>query len=113
MFLFVRKYIPVHVKHFCAGIPENKVEVAPLTLCTPMGFPIKFANIQSGGSIVYVEGSRVVISKKIVLLSLKINYVLENSADIDEMPYSLTFYRCLHCLAQYPFSKFRYTEGLD
>ena len=35
-----------------------------LTLCIPMGFPIKFDTAKSGWSIVYIEGSQVIISKK-------------------------------------------------
>ena len=37
---------------------------------------------------VYMEESQVLINKKIVFLSLKIDFVLANSADPDEMPQS-------------------------
>ena len=41
---------------------------------------------------VYIEGSQVIISKKdIVFLSMKINFVLANSADPDEMLSSKAF----------------------
>ena len=41
----------------------------------------------SGWSIVYIEGSRVIIFKNNVFLSLEIDFVLANSADPDEMPH--------------------------
>ena len=34
-----------------------------LTLCVPMEFPIKFDKVKSGWSIVYIEGSQVIILK--------------------------------------------------
>ena len=44
--------------------------------------------IKSGWSIVYIEGVQVTISKKnITFVSLKINFVLANSADPDEIPH--------------------------
>ena len=45
--------------------------------------------IKSGWSIVYIVGSQVIISKNIVFLSVKINFVLANSADPDEMSHFL------------------------
>ena len=50
-------------------------------------FPIKFDTVKSGWPIVYIEGSQVIIVKNI-FLSLKIDFVLANSANSDEM---------LHC----------------
>ena len=44
-----------------------------------MEFSIKFDKVQSGWSIVYSEGSQVIISKCIVFLSLKIILILANS----------------------------------
>ena len=64
-----------------------------------MEFPIKFDTVKSGWSIVYIEGSQVIISKKYTLfLSLKINSVLANRADPDEMPHYVAFHLGLHCL---------------
>ena len=70
-----------------------------LTLLRPMGYSIKFDTVQSGWSIVYIEGFQVIISKKnIIFLSLKIDFVLANSANPDEiLPYA-AFYLGLHCL---------------
>ena len=52
-----------------------------------MELSIKFDTIKSGWPIVYIEGSEVIICKTNVFLSLKINFVLENSEDPDEMPH--------------------------
>ena len=62
-----------------------------------MGFPIKLHTIKLGWSIVYIEGS------KVVFVSLKIYFVLANSADPDEMPHYAVFHLGLHCLPKYPF----------
>ena len=41
-----------------------------------MGFSIKFDTVKSGWSIVYIERLQVIISKNIIFLSLKIDFVL-------------------------------------
>ena len=41
--------------------------------------------------------------KHIVFLSLKIDLVLANSVDTDEMSLKAAFYLGLHCLPKYPF----------
>ena len=64
-----------------------------------MEFPIKFDTIKSGWSNVYIEGSQVIIS--FVFLSLKIDYVLANSAYPDKMPHCAAFHLGLHCLPNY------------
>ena len=45
--------------------------------------------------------------KKIVFLSLKINFVLANSADPDEMPHHVAFHLGLHCLQKFSFRGFQ------
>ena len=50
-----------------------------------MEFSIKFETFKSGWSIIYIEGSKVIFPKKCVFLSLKIDFVLANYADPDEM----------------------------
>ena len=46
----------------------------------------KFDTVKSGWSVLYIEGSKVIFSKKFVFLLFKINFVLAYSADPDEMP---------------------------
>ena len=41
-------------------------------------------------------------SNNIVFLYLKIDFVLPNSADPDEMPHYAAFHLGLHCLPEYP-----------
>ena len=43
--------------------------------------------------------------KKNVFLSLKIDFVLANSADPDEMPHHAAFHLELHCLHMYSYAK--------
>ena len=54
-----------------------------LALLRPMDFSRKFDKVISGWSIVYFQGSKIVI--KNVFLSLKIDIVLANSADPHEL----------------------------
>ena len=49
--------------------------------------------------------------KYIVFLSLKISFVLANSADPDEMPQCAAFHLGLHCLPKYPFKGFQFSKG--
>ena len=63
-----------------------------------MEFSIKFVTVKSGWSIICIKGSQVIISKNIVFLSLKIDFVLANSADPDEMQPSAAFHLGLHFL---------------
>ena len=58
-------------------------------------------SIKYGWSIVYIEGSPVIISKIIVFLSLKINAILANSAGPDEMPHHAAFHLDPRCLPKY------------
>ena len=51
-----------------------------------MKFSIKFDTVKSGWTIVYMERLQVIFSKNIQFLSLKIDSVLANSAETDEMP---------------------------
>ena len=69
-----------------------------------MEFPIKFDTVKSGWSIIFIEGSQVIIFRKILyynVFSLKINFVLPNSADPDELPHYAAFHLGLHCLSKY------------
>ena len=47
-----------------------------LTLFRPIEFSIKLQIIKPGWSITYIEGSQVIISKNIVFLTLKIDFIV-------------------------------------
>ena len=49
--------------------------------------------------------------KYIVFISLKINFVLANSADPDEMLYSVAFHMGPHCRQKYLFKGFTLYKG--
>ena len=72
-----------------------------LSLCIPMEFPVKLDTVKSGWPIVYIEGSQAIISKNVIFLSLKIDSILANSADPDEMPPYAAFHLGLHGLPKY------------
>ena len=66
----------------------------------------------SGWSIINIEGLEVVMSNiimskfqynNVVFLSLKIFFVLTNSAAPDEMLHGAAFHLGLHCLQKHPF----------
>ena len=74
-----------------------------LTLFRRMEFPIMFDTIKSRWPIVYIDESQILISKiNIVFLSLKIDFVLANGANPDEMPTYVAFHLALHYLSKYP-----------
>ena len=54
----------------------------------------------------YLGGHRLQFSKNIVFLSLKVDFVLTNSADPDEMPHYAAFQLGLLCLPKYLFMGF-------
>ena len=49
--------------------------------------------------------------KLLYLFSLKINFVLENSAYPDEMPRSAVFHVGFYCLKKYPFRDCQTAKG--
>ena len=62
---------------------------------------------------IYVEGSQIIIFKKYcILFSPKIDLVLANSADPDEMPHNAAFHLGLQCLPKYQFWGFWPSKGL-
>ena len=78
-----------------------------------MEFSIKLHTIYSGWSIVYNEESQGNdFTKNILFLSLKMDFVLANSADPDEMPHCVAFHLGLHCLPKYPFRGWSKTAQL-
>ena len=76
-----------------------------------MELPIKFDTIKSGWSIVYIEGSEVIISQKYIF-SVKIDFVLANSADPDEMQHYTVFHLGIQCLLKYLFRGYWCKKGL-
>ena len=94
---FLLKFFPKSLKLMGKSL-HNTVKL--FTHFVPMEFPIKFDTFKSGWSIVYIEGSQVII----VFLSLKIDFVLANSADPDEMPQFVAFHLGLHCFPKDPFN---------
>ena len=58
-------------------------------------------------TILYIEGSQVIISENnIKLLSLKIDIILANGADLDEMTFYVAFNQRIHVLLKYLFRDF-------
>ena len=58
-----------------------------------------------------MEGSQMIISKKIVFLSRKIDFVSANSEDPNEMLHYAVFHLGLPCFSKYPFRGFCSTKG--
>ena len=75
------------------------------------GIPTEFDTVMSGWSIVYIEGSKVIIFRNILFLSLKIDFGLANSEDPDAMLHNVAFHQGLHCLQKYLFRGFWSTMG--
>ena len=77
-----------------------------LTLYVRMDSFVWFDTMNLGWSIVYIEGSQVIIS-------LKIAFVIGNSVDPDEMLLYATFHLGPHCLPKYLFRSHQYTKQLN
>ena len=58
-----------------------------------------------------VHCHRLLFPKNSIFLYLKIDIILANSADSDEMAYHAEFYLDLHCLLIYPFRGLRSSKG--
>ena len=69
-----------------------------LSLFRQMEISIKFDTVKSGWSIIYIEGSQVIIKRNVVFPSLKIDFGLANSANPDEMLHNAAFHLGLNCL---------------
>ena len=63
-----------------------------------MDYTIHNDTIRMELSILYLKGLSVKISKNDAFLSLKIVFILANSADPDEMPHKAAFHLGLHYL---------------
>ena len=83
-----------------------------LTLFILMNFPVHIDTISMDLLILYLWESQGQISKFLYIsLSLKIAYILANSADPDEMPPKATFHLVRHCLPQYLFISIQNEKG--
>ena len=81
------------------------------TLLGPMKLSINFDKVKSGWPIIYIEWSKFIISENAVFFSLKIDFVLANNTDPDEMPQHASFHLDLHCLPKYTFWNFWFSKG--
>ena len=72
-----------------------------------MEFSIKL----HGWSIVYIEGSQIIIFKKYCISFFEDQFVLANSAAPDEMLYHAVFNIGLYCLPMYQFRGFWSPKG--
>ena len=82
MLFYVQYQIPQLVLTANSGI---------LTLYALMDSSFWFETINLRRSIVYIKGSKVIISKQ-MYISLKIFYVLANDVDPDDMSHSVAFH---------------------
>ena len=80
------------------------------TLFRPMEFSIKLDTYQPVWSIIYTVGFQVIILKN-VFISLKIEFIYANSADLDEIPHYGAFHLGLQYLQKYRFRGFQSTKG--
>ena len=75
-----------------------------MTIAVDWIFPYDIDTICTDLSILCFKGLPVKILKFGIFLSLKIAFILVNSADSDEMPPYVAFHLGLHCLSKYPFT---------
>ena len=67
--------------------------------------------IKSRWSIIYIEGSLVIISKIYCIFSLKLDLVLVNCENTGEMLHDAAFHLGFHCLQLYMLGSFLSTKG--
>ena len=63
------------------------------------------------GPLCILRGQRLYFQNNIKFLSLKIDLILANSADPDEMPPDAAFHLGFHWLPKYPFGDFWSSKG--
>ena len=79
-----------------------------------MEFSVKLHALKAGWSIgIYYEVTDYNRIYNIVFLSLKISFVLANSADPNEMPHNAAFHLGHQCLPKYRLRGFRSAKGLS
>ena len=69
------------------------------------------STISMGLPIVRLKGSQAEFLKYDIFLSLKIVFIIANSAGLDEMRHYAAFHLGFHCLQKYPFRGFQYTKA--
>ena len=74
-----------------------------------MEFSIKLETFKPERSIVHIEGYN--FPKKVLYLYLRLDFVLANSANPDEMQHYAVFHLGLRCLQKYLFRCFQSLEG--
>ena len=74
-------------------------------------FHIKLNAFKNRSSIVYVEEPQDIPSKNIIFLFVKIDFVIVNSADPNEMPHYAAFYLALHRLPKAHVLRFMVFRG--
>ena len=71
-----------------------------------MEFSIKFDILKSGWSIVYIEGSQVIISNRYCISFPEGRFWFSK-----QCRHNVAFHLGLHCLPKYPFRGFWYTKS--
>ena len=67
-------------------------------------------NLLTRWSVVYIQGSQVIISKIYCIFSLKLDLVLVNCENTGEMLHDAAFHLGFHCLQLYMLSSFLSTK---
>ena len=78
-----------------------------------MEFSIKLNTIKSEWSTAYSEEPTVIISKTIMFFFFKIDFVIANSADPEEMPHQAEFHLVLNSLQNYLLRDIWSTKGFN
>ena len=93
-------------------LTEMRNKYRLLTLLRQMEFLTTFYTAKSGWSIVYMEGvTGYNFQNNNLSLSLKIDFVLANSADPDEIPHYAAIHMGISCLSKYPIRVFWFQKG--
>ena len=82
-------------------IDYSKCSRYRLTLLGLMEYSVKLDTVKSGWSIIYIEGSQVIISER-----KKMYFFLYSLRIDDEMSHNAAFHLGPHCLPKYPFLGF-------
>ena len=67
-----------------------------------MEFPLRLIQLSQDGPLYILRGNRLSFTQNIIFLSLKIDFVLANSADPGEMSPYVEFHLDFHIMPKYP-----------